>query len=315
MKNNDPRFELIQACRDGQASQEDVARLEEELKSDAEFRRLYLSYMNIDHALTTGWREISDQEKVVAMSSGKNQQRLQRLWNPLVSAAAGLVAGIFFVSIAWAVVAAQNESSGFRQSLFKDSFESPTSSWKSEFPAQADEWGGDVGEVVLGSQDPAPEDGNGVARIDPAEETRQSFLHRILNVAELPKAGPGERRQLEVFASYHAGKPGKRERYVLRAATFADSPESIRSIWDGVSGGDMPSGSLTLVKTGLTTKTHTTGWQDLSASVEIPAEARSVVITLAAGRLNRGRTPKSVHYFDNVQADLIIEPQPTRSGD
>lgn len=65
--------------------------------------------------------------------------------------------------------------------------------------------------------------------------------------------------------------------------------------------------TLTLSKTGLSTPIDASGWQTLSAMVEVPAGARSVVISLAAGRLDR-KAPKTPHYVDDVRAELRIIP-------
>jgi hypothetical protein len=133
------------------------------------------------------------------------------------------------------------------------------------------------------------------------------FLQQIIDVSSLPQAGEGEMRVVEVIASFHAGQPGERERYTLRIASFKEAPENIRSLWEGVTWRDMDKISLTFSKTGLTAPVDAEGWQTLSAIVEVPAGARSVVISLAAGRFER-KAPKTPHYVDDVRAELRIIP-------
>lgn len=53
MKTNDPRFELIRRCRDGEASAHEREELEGLLRDDGNFRLAYLRYVNVDLALET----------------------------------------------------------------------------------------------------------------------------------------------------------------------------------------------------------------------------------------------------------------------
>ncbi len=50
---NDHWHEKIQRCMTGDATQEEVAALQDALKNDAELRALYLDYLNLDLALET----------------------------------------------------------------------------------------------------------------------------------------------------------------------------------------------------------------------------------------------------------------------
>ena len=51
MKHRDPRFDLIGAYIDERASADDIQRLEGVLRTDADFRRLFLEHLNVDGAL------------------------------------------------------------------------------------------------------------------------------------------------------------------------------------------------------------------------------------------------------------------------
>lgn len=52
MNTNDPRFEIIRRCRDGEASPDELAQLEAGLRDDTDFRHAYARYINIDVALS-----------------------------------------------------------------------------------------------------------------------------------------------------------------------------------------------------------------------------------------------------------------------
>ena len=51
MKHRDPRSDLIGSYIDGRASADDIRRLEGYLRTDADFRRLFLEHLNVDGAL------------------------------------------------------------------------------------------------------------------------------------------------------------------------------------------------------------------------------------------------------------------------
>ena len=51
MKHRDPRSDLIGSYIDGRASMDDIRRLEGYLRTDADFRRLFLEHLNVDGAL------------------------------------------------------------------------------------------------------------------------------------------------------------------------------------------------------------------------------------------------------------------------
>ncbi|MEM1297276.1 MAG: hypothetical protein AAGH89_18070, partial [Verrucomicrobiota bacterium] len=75
----------------------------------------------------------------------------------------------------------------------------------------------------------------------------------------------------------------------------------------GVAWRDMDGNTLTMAKSALSTPGTEEGWQTVSAVVDVPESARSLVISLAAGRLNV-KAPKSPHYIDDVRANLVIAP-------
>ena len=61
MNTNDPRWELIRSCRDGEATHEELTKLENLLREDVEFRLAYLRYANVSLTLeTTALSESAD---------------------------------------------------------------------------------------------------------------------------------------------------------------------------------------------------------------------------------------------------------------
>ena len=149
-------------------------------------------------------------------------------------------------------------------------------------------------------------------RLDPSAATTLSYLDRVIDLQSQPLPEGDELRQIEVTASFHAATPGVRERYTLRVATFGESPDQIGSLWVNVPWREMDQSTLTLAKRGLSTPTDASGWQTMTVTVEVPREARSVVISLASGRL-KSSDEKTPHYLDDVRAHLLIGPRATHS--
>lgn len=192
-------------------------------------------------------------------------------------------------------------------SILSESFESPSTPITEGFPTQTGEWGGDHARVVQSVKEHRPADGDSMLSLDSSPNSNLGYIQQIFDVSALPQAGEGETRILEVIASFLADQPGEKERYTLRIATFTERPEEIRKLWEGVLWRKMGGITLTMAKSGLSTPKDARGWQTISTIVEVPASARSVVISLAAGRLNP-KAPKTPHYLDDVRANLVIGP-------
>jgi hypothetical protein len=229
-------------------------------------------------------------------------------WRPLAAAAAGLMFGMFCTSLVMAYMA---PPTGKSLTLLSDGFEDGARKWTRGFPDQAGVWGGDAGEMVSGSGEVQPLDGLRMARLDPSPTATLSYLDRIVDVQSLPVPQGNEVRQVTVTASFHAAERGLRDRYTLRVAAFAEAPETVRGQWVGREWKEMD-GALAASKRGLSTTPDAEGWQTLTAIVEVPREARSLVISLASG-LSENPDRKTAHYIDGVQATLSIGSQPVKT--
>ncbi len=301
MNSRDPQLELMRRCLDGEANEEDLARFEDLLRNDPEFRKEYVGYVNVDSALAALPKTANSVDlppkRILAFPKW-------RRYAPPV--AAGLVFGLFCASLAWAIVLPRAKAP-IVLPILTESFESASTPLIDGFPSRTGEWGGDRAQIVGAEAGRQPLDGDSVLSLESSTESNLGFLQQIVEVSSLPQAGDGEMRVVEVIASFLADQPGERERYTLRVAAFEESPESIRSLWEGVHWSDLDKIALTFSKTGLSTAEDAEGWQTLSAFVEVPADAHSVVISLAAGRLDR-RAPKTPHYVDDIRAELRIIP-------
>ena len=312
MMTEQERLELIRCHVDGTASDEQTQTLEAELRTDAALRSQLLRYTNIDTALSSG--RLSG--VVAARSTQLSPSNRTKLaswisWGQATSAAAGVVLGLFCASAAWAVVGLRMAGPRVNESLLEESFESAEMQWPEGFPSQAGTWGGARGRIVGATSEIVPLDGGGMAELAPAEDTTLSYLDRVIDLRGYPQPEAHEVRQIEVTASFHAAVSGFQERYTLRAATFGEGPEEIQSKWVNVPWRELDGTTLTTSKRGLSAPSDADGWQTLSVMVEAPADASSMVISLAAGRFETS-APKTLHYLDNVHASLIISPRTTK---
>jgi hypothetical protein len=194
--------------------------------------------------------------------------------------------------------------------LLQEGFESNSVKLRGDFPSETGVWGGGLARVVQGVDGVAPPEGRQMLRVEPDASSTLTYLDRIIDLSSLPLPAAGEVRYVEVTASFHAGAGGLRDRYTLRAAAFGEAPGSLRQLWLKVPWRELEERTLAGAKRGLSTDADTTGWHKITVRVEAPPEARSIVISLAAGLFE---TPdlKTAHYIDDVCAHLVITPSTT----
>jgi len=301
---------LIERCLEEQASKAEVAQLEELLR-DSEFRKEYLSYLNVDMSLAALPEEVS-LPKVDPAPSSRIVKFAQ--WRPLASSAAiGLFVGLLGATVAWSMVGTKTEREAQPSvarvivPIINEGFENTDTPMKRGFPNLAGVWGGDVMEVVTATPINQALEGKSVLKLHPSPKFKQSHLKQIIDVSSFPQAEEGEIRVIEVIASFLVDQTDEKERYTINLSSFKESPEEIRSLREGISVTEIDELTLTLSKKGVSTSKNTTSWQTFSNMVEVPSTARSVVISLGAGRKYR-KSEKTAHYIDDVRAELRILP-------
>ncbi len=162
MHPNDPRLELIRLHLEGNATAQESAALEEQLRNDPGFRDFYVRSVNLDLALADAgklsFRPAGD-------APGLSSQPIRGPWwqrRPLSAMAAGVVFGMFFSSAVWAYVGPMTAKA---VTLFRDSFESGRAPLVNGFPIVPGVWGGDFSEVVGPQQGVLPFNGRRMLRL------------------------------------------------------------------------------------------------------------------------------------------------------
>jgi hypothetical protein len=293
---------LIDDCLEGRLSEAGAAGLSAALQSSPQARSRYWESAAV-HGLLEQVMQQASVRAVTGQASARSTRRLPV--HPVAAAAVGIAIGMLCTSLVMAYIAPPAETTVL---MLNDGFEEHAGRWARDFPKQTGEWGGDQGEVVSGTGDVRPLEGLHMARLDPSPAATLSYLERVLDLQSLPVTEANDVRHVTVTASFHAAERGGRDRYTLRLAAFAEAPADVRERWVGREWRDME-GALATSKRALSTKTDAEGWQTLTAIIEIPRDARSLVISLGSGCFE-SPDRKTAHYVDGVQATLSIGARP-----
>jgi len=92
VSNLDPRHDWLRQYADGTASAETTAQLERALREDAAFRKLFLEYLNVDLALSTGAAHVESEPEAKVVQFPKPTRRVVMAW--AAAAAVVLLAGL-----------------------------------------------------------------------------------------------------------------------------------------------------------------------------------------------------------------------------
>ena len=306
MSSREQSRELMRSCLDGDASPQDFEKMELLLKQDPEFRREYIRYLNIDLALSESVRSPALEIAAKTVAGSSRRFLIGSSWS---AAAAGLFLGLFCASVAWSMVAPRGNEIRLEIPLLEFEFEDPEMSWDAGFPVIAGQWNGDPGAVV---ESEMSLEGSCILRLEPSSESSLSYVQQIIDVESLGVAKVGELRLIEVVSSFRPETIGYQDRYTVRVGTFSELPREVRAVWEGVSWRELDERSLTNVKSGLTTQVDDLGWQTIGATIEVPEGARSIVVSIAAGRFKPDEI-KGRYFVDGLRAGLLFTPPRERS--
>lgn len=299
MNAADDPLEMICRYQEGNATAEEVQQLEQRLQSDSQFRADYLAYTRLDAALVVATRRAPPAQPPAT----KTWAIGWRFWRSATSAAAGLLVGVLSASMAWAFAIPQSSSPAPRTvPIYTESFESETVDPRRGFPVQAGVWSGDISDSIQAENGVTPKTGVRMIRLQPHAVRKFSYATRIIDLADYPLL-PGESvRRIEVEASFHDGPSNLACRHQIRLAAFAEEAPDVRQVWNSSDMFDR-----VLLHVGLTTPVEAgaTEWHTLRSSMEIPAGARSLVISVAAGS-KEDDAPKVERYLDDLNARFVL---------
>lgn len=299
---------LLDACLDGRLTEEEAAQLSAQIEASPEARARYwdlaMVHGLLEHSLQHASLKVVTGEAPAPIAPSRWGGRFH--WNPATSAVAGLLFGIFSATMVLAYASPFSKfASRGKTEILQESFEESNLAASGRFPKTAGVWEGDIVAPLVPAPGLEPKHGKGVAKLIPAGSRKYSYAWYILNLEdEIPRT-EGLARELEVWASFAAVEPGTPARYQIRLAALNESPNEVRPIWNKSAVLE----DVVLQHVGLNHQTgvEDKGWHRLRTRLELPPEARSVVISLGVSTVETDQ-PKAEHYLDRVRAFLIDTP-------
>ncbi|MCP4194105.1 MAG: hypothetical protein GY768_26140 [Planctomycetaceae bacterium] len=306
MKEKDKNSELdalINACLDGRLSEAEADRLSQWIEESSEARQRYWQLASVH-----GMIEQSMQSASLKAATGeefvtpvKTVERFR--WSRISSTAAGMLIGIFGASMVWAyavprVDPAQRES---REIVF-ESFEDPEMKFPRRFPTSANRWFGGMRSVPGQGGMPAVE-GARVGQFANVPQHRFSDVRYIVDLDEYGEPSDKHTRSIEVSGSFFSPDLDHTSVFRIDVAAFSEAPEAVQPVWiDREHFND-----VVLQRVGRNYRPEPgdqATWHEVKVSMEIPRGARSLVVSLNAGKRVPGGA-SSDRYLDAVRVNLV----------
>lgn len=299
---NPPELEtLINRHLDGIASAAEAATLSLELERDEDARRLYLQLARLHATLAAGEESVG----AVPEPRGEREHRgppvpprdwLAKLWprpaRLMAAMLAGLVAGIAGTSVVWACArAARTEPVEMLLPVVDGGFESGAKVPVGPVPAEFHRWQGDLCEVVTTTGRVTPHGGRGMLRfvsvgMVPNEEDTKPICSDLWQVVPLPHGQPGT---VKVRIWLNADTSPRQARFHLIAMAGAGDASAVPALWNS----RFNEGSETLASGRMMkfVDADPATWEPAEVVLRVPAEARVLVVGIAAYRLPNVRQP------------------------
>lgn len=274
--------------------------LQQWLRSETEARQLWFVHQDVEMGLHT--HLVAAPAKVVEAVLVAPWWH----WRALVAAAAGLVMGLFGASLVFGFVAPRPPN---LRTLLTEGFEDAAMVREAGLPGRVGVWAGDflAPQDAEGSVKPA--EGLRMVKLTPVEKRKFSYASRFLDVTAFPPMEVSQSRQIEVTARFHGATPGVSDRFQIRLAAFAEDIAGARAIWRKALVDEQ---ALMHVAKTVTMDADARGWTTLRSTMDVPAGARLLLISLAATVADT-EGPKTVHYLDDVRVRLITSLRSVRA--
>lgn len=284
------------------------AELNKFLREDAEARRLLPRLLVDEQALVSQLREESivglttplgfTKPKATAQTAVPTRPTRWLQWRALTAAAAGLVIGLFSASVVFGIVTQQHVRV---DTVLLEGFENAAMPIDPTASARRHVWAGEMLPPIGEKGRVKPAEGKLMAVLPPHDRRRLSYAFRFFDVSSLPVAMNGQTRQIEVTARFHGETPGMRDKFQICLAAFAEDVAEAREIWTRNAMDDQ---ALLHVTRTVKTEPDASGWTTVHSVIDVPEDAKVLLVSFAAGALHAGPS-KTEHYLDDVQVRLI----------
>ncbi len=305
-KNISDLDDVLNKYLDGSLTEEEAMDLSNRIEESSEVRERYWELASI-HGMVEQTMQSASLQATTGRESAEPERRprvsgLSRIKTGI----AGLAIGVFSVSVVWAFNLPQDEKLDQEvREIVTESFEDPGKEFKSRFPSEAGKWFGEISSI---SADEAISSASGVrvAQFIDNPKVKFSYARYLVDLDEYAKPGQNQSRSVRVEASFFASNPDDSSVFQIRLAAFSQEPQEVRPIWND----QEVLFDQVLQHVGrnhITKPGQKPDWQRLEASIEIPPETRSLVISLGAG-MDDPNGDKSSHYLDEVRVSLVDSP-------
>ena len=307
MNTNDSRFDWMRQYAEGTANAETTAMLEQALRDDAEFRALFVEYLNVDLALSEcSVLRPSLQPTMMIHCERRAIHWLQ--WRPLWAAAAGIVFGMFCTSLVYAHFTALT---AVVVSLTNAGFESRPEPTSSGIAAVFDRWGGDLCRVVPAEQGITPHEGARMLRFlsavsqgaPEAKDFTVADQWLLLDVRALPLQDNARTIALSAWFNRTADATAANNRFGVGLYAFQGTAADGPQLWHSVK-----TRALAFAETEVPTDSDPATWERGETRLTIPAHANLLLLRIHAFKQHwqDSATPELIgHYADDVRLEII----------
>lgn len=303
---------LFAAHSDGTITAEEHSELQEHLRADPATRRLWFAHQDVE----AGLQKIAQTATQPAVVSPGHSRWLA--WRPLTAAAAGIVLGLFFATVAWAVTSPRAVATASRlPALVDESFEQRAGRLAPGFPSVFGHWSGDESEVVEPPTAVTP-DGKKALRFVRAERepTLPNYgaascdVYQLVDLRSLKAGTVPDEATLELSVRYldareSAGEPMK---FISRLYVFAGSPEALPAEWPLTQKEALAAGSGCTDSLG----GAPLAWHIVTTKVLLPPQADFAVVHLVAHKPNAPAGTGVMfgsQFADDVRLTLKTQPK------
>ena len=298
--------DVLNKYLDGSLTEDEALALSNQIEESSEVRERYWELASI-HGMVEQTMQSASLQATTGRESAEPERRprvsgLSRIKTGI----AGLAIGVFSASVVWAFNLPQDKKSDQEvREIVTESFEDPDTEFKGRFPSEAGKWFGEISSI---SADEAISSASGVrvAQFIDNPKVKFSYARYLVDLDEYAKPGQNQSRSVRVEASFFASNPDESSVFQIRLAAFSQEPQEVRPIWND----QEVLFDQVLQHVGrnhITKPGQKPDWQRLEASIEIPPETRSLVISLGAGMVD-SNGDKSNHYLDDVRVSLVDSP-------
>ena len=302
-KDNSELDALINACLDGRMSEAEADRLSQWIEGSSEARDRYWELASvhgmIEQSMQSASLKAATGEEFVTRT--KTEERFR--WSRISSTAAGILIGIFSASMVWAyAVPLASQTQRVSKEIVFESFEDPQMKSSGRFPTYANQWFGKMLSVPGTGGMPAVE-GTRLGKFENVPKHRFTYARYVVDLDEYAEPSDKHTRSIEVSGSFFSPDLDPTSVFRIDVAAFGEAPEAVQPVWiDREHFHD-----VVLQKVGRNYSPEHSDqptWHEVKVTMEIPPGARSVVVSLGAGKRAPGGAG-SDRYLDAVRVNLV----------